>query len=112
MENFGSMETMEQINQKLLSMEYEYLMELLAIYQCPVSELAAKIAKAKGLKDSQIAAGKKKGVEDFQTITLCRRVYLESAMLEEAIRSDKVIEGALKDICAGIDQIATALEKR
>lgn len=106
------METMEQINLKLLSIEYVDLMELLAIYQCPVGELAENIAKAKGLKDSQIAASKKKGQEDFQTIALCRRVYLVSAMLDEAIRSDKVIEGVLKDICAGLEQIATALEKR
>lgn len=112
MENFGSMETMEQINQKLLSMEYEDLMELLAIYQCPVGELAANIAKAKGLKDSQIAAVKKKAGMGLQQIKLFRQVYFVNTLLDEAIRSDKVIEGILKDICAGIEQVATALEKR
>jgi len=107
MENFGPMETMEQINQKLLSMDYEDLMELLAIYQCPVGELAAQIARAKGLKDSQIEAGKKKEIEDFHLYQL---IYSERARLDEVIRSDKVIEGVLKDICIGIEMISTALE--
>jgi hypothetical protein len=109
MENFGSMETMEQIKQKLSLMDYGDLMELLAIYQCPVGELAVNIAKAKGLKDSQLAAGKKKEVENFHLYQL---IYSERARLDEVIRSDKVIEGVLKDICAGVEGIAMALEKR
>jgi len=112
MENFGSMETMEQINRKLLSMEYEDLMELLAIYQCPVGELAVNIAKAKGLKDSQIAAGKKKGQMDLDHIAICRTVYLADEFHKEKLRSNQVIEGILKDICVGIEMISTALEKR
>jgi len=112
MENFGPMETMEQINQKLLSMEYEDLIELLAIYQCPVGELAANIARAKGLKDSQIEAGKKKGQMDLDHIAICRIVYLADEFHKEKLRSNQVIEGVLKDICAGVEGIAMALEKR
>jgi len=112
MENFGSMETIDQIKMKLLSMEYEDLMELLAIYQCPVGELAANIAKAKGLKDSQIAAGKKKGQMDLDHIAICRTVYLADEFHKEKLRSNQVIEGVLKDIEGGITRIAEALEKR
>jgi len=110
MENFGSMETVERINQKLLSMEDEDLMELMKIYQCRVGELAKNIAKAKGLKDSQVAAGKKKGQMDLDHIAICRIVYLADEFLKEKLRSNQVIEGILKDICAGVNQIATALE--
>jgi hypothetical protein len=112
MENFGAMETMDQIKQKLLSMDYEDLMELLAIYQCPVGELAANIAKAKGLKNSQIAAGKKKGQMDLDHIAICRIVYLADEFHKEKLRSNQVIEGVLKDICASVEGIVTVLEKR
>jgi len=112
MDSLGPLETMEQINQKLLSMEYEDLMELLAIYQCPIGELAVNIAKAKGLKDSQIAAGKKKGQMDMDHIAICKIVYLADEFHKEKLRSNQVIEGILKDICAGVEGIATALEKR
>jgi hypothetical protein len=112
MENFSHLETMDQIKQKLLSMDYEDLMELLAIYQCPVGKLAANIAKAKGLKDSQIEAGKKKGQINLDHIAICRIVYLADEDHKEKLRSNQVIEGVLKDICAGVEGIATALEKR
>jgi len=107
--DFGSLETIEEINEKLLSMMFEELTELLAVYQCPVGELAAKIAKAKGLKDSQIAAGKKKEQENIQNIALCQIAYFNERLVDEKIRSDKVLEGLLKDINYSIDRIAEAL---
>jgi hypothetical protein len=106
MENFSNLETMDQIKQKLLTLDYEDLMILLATYQCTVGELPGKIAKAKGLKDSLIAAGKKKEETDFHQVQLCRLIYSQNNHLETLISSAKVIVGVLNDISNAINRIA------
>lgn len=112
MENLSNLKMMKQIKKNLLTMDCEDFAELLAIYQCTVGELPAKIAEAKGLKDSQVEAGKNKGQMDFHHVQLCRLIYLQGKFFEETIRSAKVIEGVLKDINMALDRIGDELLKQ
>lgn len=85
--------TVDQINDKLLKMPYADVVDLLAVYQCPVTELALRIAQAQGLK-----VPKKNEPQTFDQIALCQIVYSQNRIADELIRHDKVIEGILKDI--------------
>ena len=104
--DFESCETIGDIDAKLLDMNFEDLTELLAVYECKVGELAAAIGKAKGWKDARLDASEKKGIMNFQNIAICKLVYLQGQRLEETIRSNKLIEGVLKDICNAVDRLS------
>jgi len=110
----GWLERVEEINRKIVMMDFEEIAKLMAIHRCPINELARRIAKSKGLKDSHIAAAKKnepaeKSAENF---TAACMIYLGEKYIEEKIRSDKVVEGVLTDICNGVERIAESFEWR
>ena len=119
MENLSNLKMMKRIKKNLQTMDCEDFAELLAIYKCTVGELPEKIAEAKGLKDSQIAAGKKKGEMDFQSEKEISGMeetkmieHFADLFLQEKIRSDKVIEGVLNDINMALDRIGDELLKQ
>ena len=82
----------EQIDDKFSKMTYDDLLE---------------IVHKRAIENSQ-----KRHANDFVTIALCRIVYSHDKILDEIIRSDKVVEGVLKDIQNAADRIAGALENK
>ena len=86
-----------RIRDELDGRSYKNIVELCALYKCHVGDLLRMMAKARGMKYADIKIAKKN--EDIPERNLARASFcLAVKYLEEKIRSDKVIEGLLRDI--------------
>lgn len=96
MDNYGFFEcsSSAEVMEVLERLSIEDLVKVEARYSCSGSALADQIMKSKGLTDSQI---------DNILIRLKQRE------VDEQIRSNKVVEGVLQDIWAGVDTVAKTL---
>lgn len=113
--NFFECETVEQIEVEISTMNYDDLIDLLKQYHCTLNDLVYHLAKSKGMKDSYLAAAKKNEEKDCQEAWIVHHapaLYLAKKYLEEKIRSDKVIEGVLKDISNSAGWIADNFEDK
>lgn len=98
--------TVEQINEKLKKLPYEDVVDLLVSYQCPITELGLRIAQSQGLK-----VPKKNEPKTFDQIALCQMVYSQQQIVEAILKSNKILEGVLKDINNAAARIADKLEQ-